>query len=107
MPEIKLAKLSEIPEGEMICRTHDGRQIALARIDGEVYAMDDVCTHAGAPLHEGDLGREGDHLVTCPWHEAHFDFRTGRVHQDTQWGTDTQVFPVRVEGEDVIVELPS
>jgi 3-phenylpropionate/trans-cinnamate dioxygenase ferredoxin component len=106
VPEVKLARLSEIPEGGMICRRHGDRQVALARIGGGVYAMNDVCTHAGAPLHEGDLGREGDFLVTCPWHEAHFDFRTGKVHQDTAWGTETLVYPVRVDGDDVFVELP-
>ena len=105
MPPVKLATLAEIPEGGMICRTHGGRQVALARVEGHVYAIDDVCTHAGASLHEGDLGREGQFLVTCPWHEAHFDVRTGKVHQDTDWAMDTAAYPVEVRGDEVWVDL--
>ena len=105
MAEVKIAKVSEIPDGGMICRIHGGRQVLLARVGEEVFAMDDVCTHAGAPLHEGDLGREGAYKVTCPWHDAHFDLRTGEVDQDTPWGFDTETFSVRVEDGDVWVEL--
>jgi 3-phenylpropionate/trans-cinnamate dioxygenase ferredoxin subunit len=105
MPPIKVASLAEIPEGGMICRAHAGRQLLLARVDGQVYAIDDVCTHAGASLHEGDLGREGQYLVTCPWHEAHFDVRTGKVNQDTDWACDTRAFRVEVRGDEVWVEL--
>ena len=105
MAPVKLAQVSEIPEGGMICREHGDLQIALAKVDGEVFAMNDVCSHAGAPLHEGDLGREGACVVTCPWHDAHFDFRTGKVDQDTPWGEDTEVYAVTVDGDDVLVDL--
>lgn len=105
MAEVKIANVDDIPDGGMICRTHGGRQLLLARVGDEVFAMDDVCTHAGAPLHEGDLGREGDFKVTCPWHDAHFDLRTGCVDQDTPWGADTEVFAVRVDGGEVWVSI--
>ena len=68
MAQVKLAKADEIPDGGMIMKEHEGRQILLARIEGQVYAMDNICNHQGAELHEGDLGQEGPHLVTCPWH---------------------------------------
>ena len=107
MARVKLAALSEIPEDGMIARESDGRQILLAKVDGNVYAMNDVCTHAGALLHEGVLGREAGNpcLLTCPWHAAHFDIRTGKVYQETPWATDTQVYAVTVEGDDVFVEI--
>lgn len=105
MASIKLARLSEIPEGGMIAKQHGERQVLLARIAGKVYAMDDICSHQGASLHEGELGDEGDHLVTCPWHQAHFDVRTGEVHQETPWATDAETFAVEVRGDDVYVEL--
>jgi nitrite reductase/ring-hydroxylating ferredoxin subunit len=105
MPPVLLARLSEIPEGGMVCRAHGGRQVALARVAGEVFAIDDVCTHAGASLHEGVLGQMGDHMVTCPWHEAHFDVRTGKVDQDTQWAMDTRAYPVELRGDEVWVDL--
>ena len=105
MPPLKLATLAEIPDGGMICRAHGARQVMLARVGGEVFAIDDVCPHAGAPLHEGDLGREGEFLVTCPWHEAHFDVRNGKVHQDTDWAVDTASYRVELRGDEVWVDL--
>jgi len=105
MAEIKLAKASEVPEGGMIMKEHGGKQILLAKVDGEVYALNDVCTHQGGPLHDGELGREDKYLVTCPWHDAHFDLRNGKVEQDTDWATDTEPFRVRVEGDDVVLEI--
>ena len=105
MAKIKLATVREVPEGGMILRLHGDAQILLAKVDGKIYAMNDVCTHQGAPLHEGDLGGQEAHLVTCPWHEAHFDLRTGKVYQETPWATDTETFTVEVDGDDVYVEV--
>lgn len=106
MAERKLATLSEVPEGGMICREADGHAVLLAKIEGRVHAMDNVCNHEEAPLHEGCINQEGPFLVTCPWHEAHFDVRTGKVHQDTDWAEDTSIYPVRIDGDDVWVDLP-
>jgi 3-phenylpropionate/trans-cinnamate dioxygenase ferredoxin subunit len=105
MPPVLLARLAELPEGALLCRTHGTRQVLLARVGGTVYALDDVCTHAGASLHEGEVGRAGDFLVTCPWHEASFDLRTGKVHQDTPWAVDTRAYAVEVRGDEVWVDL--
>ena len=107
MARVKLAAISEIPEDGMIARDHEGRAILLAKVDGKVYAMDNTCTHAGAPLNEGVLGREQGNpfLLTCPLHAAHFDIRTGKVYQETPWAMDTETFPVAVEGDDVFVDL--
>jgi len=106
MPKVRLASVSEVPEGGMTMREHDGRTVMLAKIDGKIYAMDDTCTHSGAPLHMGELGAAGSpYLLTCPWHAAHFDVSSGKVYQDTPWATDTEVYPVEISGEDVIVEL--
>ena len=105
MPPVLLARLSEIAEGGMVCRVHGGRAVALARVQGEVFAIDDVCTHAGASLHEGELGRAGDHMVTCPWHDASFDLRSGKVHQDTPWAMDTRAYRVELRGDEIWVDL--
>jgi len=105
MAFVKLATAAEIPDGGMIVKQHEGRQILLARVEGQVYAMDNICNHQGAELHEGELGQEGPHLVTCPWHAAHFDVRSGKVHQDTDWATDLDTFGVELRDGDVYVDV--
>jgi len=106
MAKVRLALVSEVLEGGMTMREHGGRTILLTKIEGTIYAMNDTCTHRGAPLHMGELGTAGSpYLLTCPWHAAHFDISTGKVYQDTPWATDTETYPVEVEGEDVLVEL--
>jgi nitrite reductase/ring-hydroxylating ferredoxin subunit len=105
--KVRLAAVSEVPENGMTMREHGGRSVLLAKVDGRVYAMNDTCTHRGAPLHMGELGQAGSpYLLTCPWHAAHFDVTSGKVYQDTPWATDTETYPVEVSGEDVLVDLP-
>lgn len=53
-----------------------GMRVVLARLDGRICALADVCPHAGGPLHEGTL-EQG--VVTCPWHGSRFRFRDGKV----------------------------
>jgi nitrite reductase (NADH) small subunit len=72
---IKLASYTDVPEGGALCvRDPSGREIALFRVEGEIYALDNACPHQGAPLAEGHL--EG-YCITCPWHAWDFDVRTG------------------------------
>jgi len=52
----------------------DGEMIALFHVGGEFYALDDVCTHDGGPLADGELV---DHTIACPRHGAKFDIRSG------------------------------
>ena len=108
MAKVWLAKVQEVPEGGMIVKDHGSTQVLLTRIRGSIYAVNDVCTHEGAPLHEGELGGsggEGSFLLTCPWHDARFDVRTGKVSQDTAWAQDAETFRVTIEGDDVFVDL--
>jgi nitrite reductase/ring-hydroxylating ferredoxin subunit len=63
-------------------------------IDGQVFAMDAVCSHQGAPLEEGQL--DGFNL-TCPWHYAVFDVRNGKVSDRTVWAKNQTSYPVNVD----------
>ena len=76
MPEsVKVANCSEVPAGEKMLVEVDGRTIALFNVEGAFHAIDDVCTHDGGPLAEGQLcGYE----IECPRHGARFDVRTGK-----------------------------
>lgn len=101
MPFISIAKTSEIGPGEREVFEIDGLYIAIFNVGGTYYCIEDVCTHDDGPLAEGDLhGFE----IECPRHGARFDIRTGKVLSmpavvDVPW------FPVRVEGDDIQVDL--
>ncbi len=72
----KVADRHELPVGAKKLIDLDGRAIAVFNVDGEYFAIDDVCTHDGGPLAEGALqGSE----IRCPRHGARFDVRTGRA----------------------------
>ena len=70
--------------------------------DGGVHAVEDVCSHEEYPLSEGWVE---DHTIECALHGSRFDLRTGEPDSPPAL-RPVQIFPVRVEGEDVLVDLP-
>ena len=79
MPEfIPVTTVDQIPEGTIRGFVVGGKQIAVACCDGELYAIDEICTHAHAYLSEGDVDTD-DCTVGCPLHGARFALATGRV----------------------------
>jgi nitrite reductase/ring-hydroxylating ferredoxin subunit len=79
-----------------------GQKVALFNVDGHFFAIADTCTHRGGPLSEGSL--EGDE-VTCPWHGATFNVKTGEASGGPT-SKGVRNFKVQVEGADVKIELP-
>ena len=78
-----------------------GKRIALANVDGKLYAVDDECTHEQCPLvEEGTL--EG-HVITCGCHGAQFDVRTGAVLSPPA-PRPIATYPVRVHDGQVTIE---
>ena len=102
MAKIIAGKTSDIVPGKMIKVTVDGRDILIANINGEYYATDDSCTHSGASLSEGKL--EGN-IVTCGWHAAQFDCKTGKLAKFPAKIRDLTSYKVNVESEDVFIEV--
>ena len=101
MATVRVARVSEVSPGTGKVVGTDGRSIALFNVDGVFYAIDNTCTHRGGPLGEGALIGE---TVTCPWHGAQFNITTGKVEAPpAQKGV--QSYPVKVQGDDVLVEL--
>jgi len=100
---IKVAKLSDIGEGKLKFVEVEGEEICLINSGGSIYAMEEHCTHEDGPIHEGFLeGKE----VTCPWHQAKFDIKTGKVNSETDFAKrDLKTYEVKVEGEDILVKL--
>lgn len=100
---IKIAKVDDLQVGEMKQIKVNNHPILLARLeDNKFYATGANCTHSGAPLAKGVLSGE---RVVCPWHNACFNITTGDQEQPP--GLDAlPSFPVYIEGENVIIELP-
>lgn len=99
---VKVARLQEIPmeKGKVILV--EGKEIALFRSDGSVYAIDNLCLHEGGPLGHGPVK---DGVVTCPWHLWRFDVRTGAMVEAPSMKVDC--FTTKVEGEDVYLDVSS
>jgi len=98
---VKAASVSEIAPGTCRLVVLKGKEIVLFNIGGEFFALDNLCTHEEGPLCEGEI--EG-YAVTCPWHGAKFDIRTGEVLQDPAY-EDVRRYDVRVTGQDIEVAI--
>jgi nitrite reductase/ring-hydroxylating ferredoxin subunit len=66
----------DLAEGGLTTAKAGEKEILLAKVDGQIYAIDNACGHLAYPLNEGRLD---GHVVTCIWHFARFDVRTGEV----------------------------
>ena len=102
MGKIIACKISDIPPGKIVKVTVDGREIMVANIDGTYCATDDSCTHSGASLSEGKL--EGN-IITCGWHAAQFDCKTGQLVKFPTKIRDLTSYKVTVESDNVYLEM--
>ena len=102
MGKIIVGKTSDIPLGKMIKISIDGRDIMVANIDGEYCATDDSCTHSGSSLSEGKLN---GCVITCGWHAAEFDCKTGKLVKFPVKIRDLASYNVTVESDNVFVEM--
>ena len=96
-----VAAVADLFEGAGIAVTPTDHDIALFNVEGEVFAIDNLCSHGNAKLCEGFV--EGEN-VECPFHQAQFSLRDGSV----QCGPATEpvrAWPVRIEGGRVYLQL--
>ena len=93
--------MSEITSGGKKLVEVDGYPVALFNVDGAFYAIEDVCTHDGGPLAEGEL--EGNE-IECPRHGARFNARTGEV-LCMPAVESVECYEVKVEGHDILVSI--
>lgn len=98
---VRVASAADVPDERGLRVEVGGRPIALWRVDGELYATSDVCTHEETSLSDGDLWAE---VIECPLHGAQFDVRTGEV-LSLPAIFPLATYPVKVEGEDVYVGM--
>jgi len=102
MGKIIVGKTTDIPPGKMIKVSIDGRDILVANIDNNFCATDDSCTHSGSSLSEGKL--DGC-VITCCWHAAQFDCKTGKLVKFPAKIRDLTSYNVTIESENIFVEM--
>ncbi|HBA38792.1 MAG: hypothetical protein A2W10_04660 [Deltaproteobacteria bacterium RBG_16_55_12] len=98
---VKAAKTDEIAPGQSKMLEVNGKKIAIFNVAGSFYAIDDTCSHRGGSLSQGMI--EGE-KVTCPWHGAVFDIRSGEVLGPPA-PKGVARYNVRVDGVQIEVEI--
>lgn len=96
---VSVAKADEIKCGEIRVADVDGAQIVVFNLDGEYYAIEDLCTHDGGKLTGGTI--EGDEIV-CPRHGARFCIKTGAALTAPAYEA-VATFPIKVENGNIFV----
>lgn len=91
---VDVASEGSVADGEHVVVELDGMDVAIFKLDGQYYAIEDACTHDGAEIASGRL--DGCEIV-CPRHGARFCVKTGKVLKAPAY-EDLSCFPVRVDG---------
>lgn len=99
----KVGKIAEIPEPGTKIFQAGKKRILVARWEGQVYAIDDRCTHDDGSLAEGELE---DCQVECPRHGARFDLKSGKALCLPAVGS-VHVYSVEVRDGEIYVGLPT
>ena len=99
---MRICLLEEIPPEEMNDFEVDGRTILLANVDGDILAMDGLCSHRKGVLAKGS--RE-EYVVKCPRHGTEYDLRDGKVVRNVRIpligkAVDLRTYPITVEGDE-------
>ncbi|MEZ6119545.1 MAG: non-heme iron oxygenase ferredoxin subunit [Pirellulaceae bacterium] len=98
---IRIASISDLPDPGKQLLEVDDRLVVLFHVQGQFYCIEDLCTHDGGTLADGDLDGTA---IACPRHGAKFDIRNGKVISMPAT-EDTIYHQVKVEGNDVFVRL--
>jgi 3-phenylpropionate/trans-cinnamate dioxygenase ferredoxin component len=93
---------AKLQSGERLYVENGGKMILVFNIADQYYAIDDICTHDGWSLEEGELY---DHTIVCPRHDGKYDVRTGKVTGSPP-EVDIASYPVRIEKGKIFVGFP-
>lgn len=99
---VKVARLSELSSGTRKLIDFEEVTVAVFNINGDIYCIEDVCTHDGGPVAEGRLN---GYQIECPRHGALFDVRDGAV-LSMPAVVPVPTYEVKIEGDDIFIESP-
>ena len=97
---VRVGSAGEIAENG--CRVYgvEGNTIAVFKVDGGYFAIDNACAHQGGPLSEGTINGR---TVTCPWHFWQYNLATGKTTTSGDMGVRS--YAVEVRDDDVLVDI--
>ncbi len=98
---VRACAVSDLPDEGVIGVDLNGTPVAIVRAEGEVFALRDVCSHAEVALSDGEVY---DHTIECWLHGSCFDLRTGNPTGPPAT-KPVPIYPVKIEGDDVLVSL--
>jgi len=96
----RVARVTDLPPGQRLAVWISGVKVMLVNVDGNIFAVDEQCTHMRCSLLTGALRGT---IISCPCHLAEFDLRDGKVLK----GPATVALPtykVKIEGDEILVE---
>jgi 3-phenylpropionate/trans-cinnamate dioxygenase ferredoxin subunit len=99
---VRVGRVADVPQGRAEVFDVEERKIAVYRLEDGFFAIDDICTHDGGPLADGEV--DGDQVI-CPRHGARFSIKTGAA-LTVPAVTPVESYPVRVEGEELLIGIP-
>lgn len=97
---VRAASLADVREQGILTTQVDGHTVAIFNTSEGIFAVDNRCPHMGFPL---DRGTVQDGILTCYWHYARFDMKSGGTFD--LFADDARVFPVEVRDEAVWVDV--
>ena len=93
--------LDSIVEGKPVKLSKNGKEICVARVGNEVFAIEDNCSHQDAALSEGE---QNGYKIECWLHSAEFDLRTGDALTPPA-SRPVKTYQVSIDGNNVVVEI--
>ena len=97
-----VAKTGDVDDDEVIAVSVGRLDIGIYKLNGEIHALGDICTHAYAAMSDGYIE---DGQIECPLHGACFDIKTGKA-LTAPASVDLDVYPVKIEGDQIMVGVP-
>lgn len=97
-----MGTVTELEKESVQCITENDNQYVLIYQQGAFYLLDNLCPHKAAALCDGDVS---GHEITCPWHRARFDIKTGRGLSPLA-GSGVKSWSLKIVQDSLIAELP-
>ena len=101
MDRIFVGRTTDIISGQMKKISSDENEIVIININGDYFAIDDTCTHAGGSISEGKLD---DSTIICDWHGAQFDCKNGKLLKFPAKINDLKSYKIIIESDKIFVE---